>query len=213
MTQAGAIYVSQMAQSLGGRAVGAPQSSPILTSMPCITPLRRTCVVWPMLVVASAPILWACETSRSGIVVAGLSALSIVVPQTARAAKGAQGPPAVRSLGLGDAHFWDGAYVREARVKAQSMAYFFEGHATDPCATETAPCFLYQIKVTEPEGRLRIGLDSATRDDWYGMEVRRPDGQRVAGEPGSDGSEGGFAHNAEVVAPIFNLNTWNLEIS
>lgn len=114
-------------------------------------------------------------------------ALVVVALPTASAAESSPGTTHVGSLGVGGSLFWDGDYVPSARFQAQTFAYFSERlaspnrpAATDPCVTQTSPCWLYSFDVAEGAEQLEVVLDSAGKSDCYGFELIDPNGRQRA---------------------------------
>ena len=96
----------------------------------------------------------------------------------------ASAPRFAGSVGIGDALFWDGEYVSESRGGLAGVgAYFFAPPeaqaASDPCVTGSAFCRLYEFEVTEPDGTLRVALDSSRRGECVAIELRDPAGRRA----------------------------------
>jgi hypothetical protein len=83
----------------------------------------------------------------------------------------AAGTPLVAKLGLGGSAFWKGGYVA-GQVVTQGLP------TSAACAVTT--CFTYRLQLTKPATRLRVGIDTPSRESSFTIEVLDPAGA-VAG--------------------------------
>ena len=94
----------------------------------------------------------------------------------ARAAEPVPDAP-VAALQEGTASFWDGGYVAD-RVVTRSLP-------TDAaCAVTT--CWSYKLKVVRPGHRLRVGIDTPSRESSFTVEVLDPAGDVAASATNSN---------------------------
>ena len=78
--------------------------------------------------------------------------------------------PAVAGVTLGPdgAAFWDGETVEDANVESAAL-----------CGVQ-GPCFTYPLTLSKPGARLRVAIDTPSREDSFQVDVIDPSG-RVAG--------------------------------
>lgn len=128
--------------------------------------------------------------------IALLIALSLVAAVVAAPPLGAA-PPLVGSLKVGDAAFWDGAYVEGYTPLP------FQG--SDPCAQDQ--CWEYRLRLDGPGDRLRVAIEVPMRDDRFDFEVIDPSGKQVARSANMN------QYNAEVFVGKPRRGTWTIKVS
>lgn len=81
----------------------------------------------------------------------------------------------VGTLAADDALFWDGGDVGFSPVYSAPSAP--STTAIDRCAVPEHPCFVYTLSLADTGERLRVGLDTPSRDDGFEVSVVGPTGQ------------------------------------
>src|SRR5205807_6647430 len=99
-----------------------------------------------------------------------LAALLLAAPALA------DDPPAPPGAGLGAGQFafWQGPTISSGDVQDPSLC------------DVAAPCPTYALKLTAPGARLRVALDSPSRDNTFHFDVIDPSGAVAAGATNSN---------------------------
>lgn len=114
--------------------------------------------------------------------------LSIALVATVAAASGIgvaapSSPVHIGDLLLGSTVWWAGGHVGFSPTHSTPVAGL---PVSDRCA-QLDPCFVYTLDVTEtsPAARLRVGLDTPSRDDTFEMTLRSPLGAAASRQNGN----------------------------
>jgi len=107
---------------------------------------------------------------------------------------GADDAPSPVRLGVGDAHFWTGPYIKRASNGEEGA---------DAC--RRGRCFRYELAVAERGGRLRVALDYPMGNDHIEVKLRAPSGKLM--KPQSNGffSKEAFVKDA-------TRGTWTVQV-
>ena len=129
--------------------------------------------------------------------------LSVVaaVPVTGSAAPSAA--VHVADLALDEAAWWDGDHVGSSPLHSLPLVSL---PIPDRCQN-VDPCFLYTLNVegTSPTARLRVGLDTASRDDGFEMTLFSPGGTTTSATNGN-------SYSMEVFAPTPAVGMWTVRV-
>ena len=120
----------------------------------------------------------------------------------ALALAGGVGVPAARALGAepslmlraGQARFWDGAYIDSGDIQDDSMC------------NVAAPCPTWPLRVADRAARLRVALDTPSREDTFGLELIDPSGAVVASSSNSN------QFDTETFALTPAVGTWTVRV-
>src|SRR3954452_2828629 len=103
----------------------------------------------------------------------------------------------VGRLGVGMSTFWTGGYVA-AREETQQLP-------TD-VACQVAHCFTWKLQLTKPASRLRVAIDTPSRESSFTIEVIDPEGATA----GSATNSNRFNIGAFVAKP--RAGTWTVRV-
>lgn len=106
------------------------------------------------------------------------------------------GPPIAARLSIGQAAFWPGGYVPSAQAT--------ELPADVACSTEH--CFTWRIGVDQGAWRLRVALDTPSREDTFTLELSDPTGTVI------DSRSDNTVFDEEVFASKPAAGTWTVRV-
>ncbi len=123
-----------------------------------------------------------------------LVALAVCVLVPVRPAAAAADARSVGTLGVGEQVFWDGAYVEKASV------------ADAGGCDVVAPCFEYRLRIANGGYRLRVAVDTPSREDTFSFTIDDPKGVQAGGASNSNQ----FNEEAFVAKPA--PGTWTVKV-
>jgi diguanylate cyclase (GGDEF)-like protein len=138
------------------------------------------------------------ELARPGLP-AGSTVLAADASGAARpaehpSAKDRRSGPVRSGLHPGDTVFWAGAFVADGAVRSDALCDI------------AGPCFEYPLEVRSGGARLRVAIDTPSREDTFRVDVVDPSGAVAAST--SNGNQ--FNAEAFVVAPV--AGSWSVRV-
>lgn len=105
---------------------------------------------------------------------ASLVSLSVLAAGIALPGSAVAAPTPVGSIGPNESVFWEGGDVGSSPLYSMPSAPNLS--AADRCSIDGYPCFFYELTLTGGGERLRVGLDTPSRDDTFELSVTAPGG-------------------------------------